>query len=195
MSGETRYYIHPTAIVETDRIGDKTRIWAFAHVLPDVTIGRDCNIGDHCFIENDVEIGNEVVIKNGVSLWAGVALEDRVFVGPNAAFTNYLYPQAKVFLEYKRTRVKTGASIGTNATVLCGITIGCYAMVGAGSVVTRDVPDFALVYGNPARFHGWICRCARKIRFEKDSTMTRCECGCSFEKTASGVEEKESRSE
>ena len=150
------FYRHSTALVETSSIGKGTRIWAFAHVLPGASIGEDCNICDHTFIENDVVIGNRVTIKCGVQLWDGISIEDDVFIGPNATFTNDPFPRSKVFpSEFSRTVVKRGASIGANATVLPRLSIGERAMVGAGSVVTRSVPPLAIVAGNPARIIGY----------------------------------------
>lgn len=149
------YQIHETAIVETSNIGDQTRIWAFVHILPGAVIGKNNNICDFCFIENDVKTGDNVTIKSGVYLWDGVVVEDGVFIGPNAAFTNDKFPRSKNsdYIQ-ERTVLKKNCSIGANATILPGITIGESSMVGAGSVVTKDVPDFALVYGNPARVMG-----------------------------------------
>lgn len=171
------FFVHPSALVETDKIGAATKIWAFVHILKGAAIGCRCNVGDHCFIEDDVRIQDDVVIKNGVSIWKGVTIESRVFIGPNAAFTNDLFPRAKSYrTEYDRTIVKKGASIGANATLVCPLTIGRYALVGAGSVVTADVPDFALVYGNPARVQGWVCRCGKKMNFDGDN-KARCRCG------------------
>ncbi|MFA5832096.1 MAG: WxcM-like domain-containing protein [Bacteroidota bacterium] len=145
------YYKHPNAIVETDHIGEGTRIWAFAHVLPGAVIGSECNICDHVFIENKVSVGNRVTIKSGVQLWDGAYLEDDVFIGPNATFTNDLYPRSKQYpREWLKTIIKKGASIGANATILPGITIGTNAMVAAGAVVTKNVPPNAIVAGNPA---------------------------------------------
>jgi len=150
------YFIHSHALVESNNIGDSTRIWAFAHVLPDAIIGTDCNICDHVFIENDVIIGNRVTIKCRVQLWDGVRLEDDVMVGPNATFTNDLFPRSKQPFDLRQTLVKKGASIGANATILCGITIGEGAMVGAGAVVTKNVPARAVVIGNPARITRYL---------------------------------------
>jgi UDP-2-acetamido-3-amino-2,3-dideoxy-glucuronate N-acetyltransferase len=148
--GEAPFFQHPTALVESRKIGAGTRIWAMAHVLPGATIGEDCNICDHTFIENGVSIGNRVTIKSGVQLWDGVTIEDDVFIGPNATFTNDRFPRSKTRpAEYSRTVVKRGASIGANATLLPGISIGERAMVGAGSVVTRSVPPLAIVAGTP----------------------------------------------
>jgi UDP-2-acetamido-3-amino-2,3-dideoxy-glucuronate N-acetyltransferase len=149
------YFKHPNALVESDQIGSGTRIWAFAHLLPGARIGRDCNICDHTFIENDVLVGDRVTIKSGVFLWDGIILEDDVFVGPNATFTNDRFPRSREPFQLDRTLVRVGASIGANATILPGLTIGEHAMVGAGAVVTRDVPPYAIVTGNPARIRGF----------------------------------------
>lgn len=151
------FFKHPQALVESEHIGAGTRIWAFAHLLPGAVVGEDCNICDHVFIENDVLIGNRVTIKCGVQVWDGITLEDDVFVGPNATFTNDLFPRSKQYPEqFTRTIVRSGASIGANATLLSGITIGKNAMVGAGAVVTKDVPPNAIVVGNPAWIKGYI---------------------------------------
>jgi len=163
------YFIHPSAICESENIGPKTRIWAFAHVLQNAAIGEDCNICDYCFIENDVTIGSRVTIKNGISVWDGITIEDDVFLGPNCVLTNDLYPRSKAHhKENVRTLIKRGATIGANATIVCGITLGKYCMVGAGAVVTKDVPDFALVVGNPAKFKHWIGKLGEKLEFNKD---------------------------
>ncbi len=147
-----RYFVHPHGICESKNIGQRTRVWAFTHVLPGAKIGDDCNICDHVFIENEVVVGNRVTIKCGVQLWDGVTLEDDVFIGPNATFTNDPFPRSKVYPEtFTKTLVKRGASIGANATILSGLTIGENAMVGAGAVVTKDVPPGMVVVGNPAR--------------------------------------------
>jgi len=175
-------FIHPKAMVETDKVGEQTRIWAFAHILPGAKIGKNCNICDHTFIENDVMIGDNVTIKSGVYIWDGVRIEDNVFIGPNATFTNDIRPRSKVHPpRFTRTYIKEGASIGANATILCGVTIGKWVMVGAGSVVTKDAPDYALVYGNPARVKGYVCECGGDLNFEKDTA--RCECGKTYKST------------
>jgi len=180
------FYKHPSAIVDTDRIGEGTRIWAFSHVLKDARIGKDCNIGEGCFIESGVKIGDEVTVKNGVALWEGVIAEDRVFIGPYAAFTNDLYPRSKGrHLERGKTLLKKGSTVGANATIVCGVTIGSYAMVGAGAVVTKDVPDHGLVYGNPAALKGYVCRCGMKLKFIKRDA--ECVCGCGYALGASGL--------
>jgi UDP-2-acetamido-3-amino-2,3-dideoxy-glucuronate N-acetyltransferase len=155
--GRTVCFIHPNALVESASVGAGTRVWAFAHVLPGAVIGADCNICDGVFIENDVRLGDRVTVKCGVQLWDGVSLEDDVFVGPNATFTNDPLPRSRVRpQQFARTLVRSGASIGANATILPGIVIGRRAMVGAGAVVTRDVPPNAIVTGNPARITGYV---------------------------------------
>ena len=150
------YFVHPSALCESTKIGEKTRVWAFAHVLPSARIGGECNICDHVFIENDVVIGDRVTIKCGVQIWDGVSLEDDVFVGPNVTFTNDPFPRSKQYpAVFSKIMVRRGASIGANATILPGVTIGIQAMVGAGAVVTHDVPPYAKVVGNPARIIGY----------------------------------------
>jgi UDP-2-acetamido-3-amino-2,3-dideoxy-glucuronate N-acetyltransferase len=182
------FFTHAASLVETDQVGAGTRIWAFCHVLAGAVIGRDCNLGDHCFVEGGVVIGDDVVIKNGVSVWQGVTIENGVFVGPNVAFTNDLVPRAKAYLpEYDRTLLCEGASIGANATLLCGITIGRFALVGAGAVVTSDVPDFGLVVGNPARLRGLVCRCGQRLAFS--AHQARCACGRAYRQADGQVAE------
>ena len=150
-------FTHPNALCESKQIGEGTRIWAFAHVLPGARVGRDCNICDHVFIENDVVIGDRVTLKCGVQIWDGLRLEDDVFVGPNATFTNDIFPRSKQPpATFAQTIVRKGASIGANATILPGITIGARAMIGAGAVVTRSVPPNAVVVGNPAKIIGYV---------------------------------------
>jgi UDP-2-acetamido-3-amino-2,3-dideoxy-glucuronate N-acetyltransferase len=150
------YYKHETAICESVTIGDGTRIWAFSHVLPAAKIGKDCNICDLVFIENDVVLGDRVTIKSGVQLWDGIRISDDVFIGPNVTFSNDKYPRSKQFPdEYPVTQIEQGASIGANSTILPGITIGEGCMIGAGSVVTKSVPAFAIAYGNPAQIQGY----------------------------------------
>ncbi len=150
-------FIHSHALVESENVGDRTRVWAFAHILPGAVIGEDCNICDGVFVENDVVVGDRVTVKIGVQLWDGVRLEDDVFVGPNATFTNDIFPRSRQIPDsFGTTIVRRGASIGANSTILPGVTIGAGAMVGAGSVVTRDVPPGAIVVGNPARIKGYV---------------------------------------
>ncbi|MFI5144615.1 MAG: acyltransferase [Ignavibacteria bacterium] len=167
------FFVHPNAICESDSIGKDTRIWAFAHVLKNVKIGEDCNLCDYVFIEEGVTIGNRVTIKNGISVWNGVTIEDDVFLGPNCVLTNDIFPRSKGYhKENVKTLIKEGASIGANATIICGLTVGRYCMIGAGAVVTKDVPDYALVLGNPARFKYWISKTAEKLNFDKNNQAT-----------------------
>jgi UDP-2-acetamido-3-amino-2,3-dideoxy-glucuronate N-acetyltransferase len=150
-------FTHPSAIVESPHVGSGTRIAAFAHVLPEAVIGEECDLLDHTFIENGVRIGNRVTIKCGVQLWDGVIVEDEVFIGPNATFAHDPFPRSKRSpQEYPKTIIRKGASIGANATLLPGVTVGASAMVGAGAVVTKDVPPHAIVVGNPARIVGYV---------------------------------------
>ena len=150
------YFVHPSAICESNTIGQDTRVWAFAHILPGAKIGRECNLCDHVFIENDVQIGDRVTVKCGVQVWDGITIEDDVFIGPNATFTNDPFPRSKQYPDkFSKTQIRRGASIGANATILPNITIGMEAMVGAGAVVTNDVPPYAKVVGNPARIIGY----------------------------------------
>jgi acetyltransferase-like isoleucine patch superfamily enzyme len=173
-------FIHPKAIVEAGNIGEGTRIWAFAHLLEGASVGRNCNICDHTFVEGNVIVGDNVTIKSGVYLWDGVRIEDDVFIGPNATFTNDIRPRSKVYPpEFMRTYIRKGASIGANATIICGINIGKWAIIGAGSVVTKDVPDHAIVYGSPARIKGYVCECAENLTFE--NSKAKCKCGKVYE--------------
>ena len=149
--------IHPTSDVQSQNIGEETQIWQFCVVLPGAVIGSKCNLNCNVFVENDVTIGDNVTLKSGVQVWDGVTLEDNVFIGPNATFTNDLFPRSKNnTAPIVRTLIKKGASIGANATILAGIIIGRYALIGAGSVVTKDIPDFELWVGNPARKVGYV---------------------------------------
>ena len=178
------YFVHPQALVETESIGEGTRIWAFAHVMRDARIGSNCNVCDHAFVESNVVIGDAVTIKNGVAIWDGVTLADHVFVGPNAVFTNDLNPRAEVKksrAQFVATDVQEGATIGANATIVCGVTIGRYAFVGAGAVVIRDVAPYALVVGNPARQIGFMCECGERL---PESLV--CPCGLGFEREPAG---------
>jgi UDP-2-acetamido-3-amino-2,3-dideoxy-glucuronate N-acetyltransferase len=179
-------FIHPQALVESEKIGSGTRIWAFTHVMKGVHIGKNCNVGEHCYIESGVNIGNDVVIKNGVSLWHGLRVGDRAFLGPNCVFTNDLYPRSKTFKEPVHTVVCEGASIGANATILCDVEIGRYSLVGAGAVVTHNVVDFSLVSGNPARRRAYICRCAQKLVFSPRG-VAACPCGILYQRQKQGI--------
>jgi acetyltransferase-like isoleucine patch superfamily enzyme len=162
------FYAHPQALIDDGAvIGEKTRIWAFSHILAGAVIGQDCNICDHTLIETGATLGNRVTVKCGVYIWEGVTIADDVFIGPSVVFTNDRLPRSKSYGPdgLLKTLVKTGSSIGANATLLPEITIGEYAMVAAASVVTKDVPAYALVAGNPARIRGWVCQCAKRLEF------------------------------
>ncbi len=160
------YVAHPSSFIDDGCvIGDGTRIWHFSHIMSGARIGRGCNIGQNVVISPDVVVGDNVKIQNNVSVYTGVVLEDDVFCGPSMVFTNVVNPRSHVSRkhEYRQTLVRRGASIGANATIVCGHTIGRYAFIGAGAVVTKDVPDYALVVGNPGRITGWVCQCGAKI--------------------------------
>ena len=166
MARDPSVLVHALALCESDEVGPRTRIWAFAHVLEGARIGADCKVGGHAFVEGGVVVGDAVTIKNGVQLFSGVTVEDEAFLGPGAVFTNDASPRApypKGPAGWRATLVRRGATVGANATVLSGLTIGCWAMVGAGSVVTGDVAGHAIVVGNPARQTGWACRCGRAL--------------------------------
>lgn len=175
MARDPSVFVHEKGLCETEDIGPRTRVWAFAHVMKGATVGADCNIGDHAFIETGAKVGNRVIVKNNALIWDKVTIEDDVFVGPNVVFTNDLIPRV-VFKNpperFLPTLVKRGASIGANATIVCGVIISEQAFVGAGSVVIHDVPAHALVVGNPARRIGWICACSAKLPAE-----LTCQCG------------------
>jgi UDP-2-acetamido-3-amino-2,3-dideoxy-glucuronate N-acetyltransferase len=161
-----RYQVHESSYVDEGcRIGDGTRIWHFCHIMSGAVIGERCNIGQNVVISPDVTLGNNVKVQNNVSIYTGVTLEDDVFCGPSMVFTNVVNPRSHVVRkhEFQRTRVGRGASLGANCTIVCGHDIGRYAFVGAGAVVTRHVPDYALVVGNPARVVGWMCECGVKL--------------------------------
>jgi len=170
-------FVHPNALVdEGAKIGSRTRVWAFAHILKGAVLGEDCNICDHTFIEGTVRLGNRVTLKCGVFLWDGVVAEDDVFIGPAAAFVNDLRPRSRnIHWKCAPTLLREGCSIGANATVLAGLAIGRFAMVSAGAVVTRSVTDFALVVGNPARFRRWLCKCGQDLTFQR--AVAGCDCG------------------
>lgn len=161
-----KYFIDKSAIVEKGAsIGKDSKIWHFSHIMAGAKIGENCIIGQNVFIADNVKIGNNVKIQNNVSIYSGVTLEDGVFCGPSAVFTNVKNPRSlyPVNKHYEKTLVRKGATIGANATIVCGIIIGKYAFIGAGSVVTKDIYDFALVYGNPAKPYSWVCKCGKRL--------------------------------
>jgi UDP-2-acetamido-3-amino-2,3-dideoxy-glucuronate N-acetyltransferase len=172
---EQDVFIHPTAVIdEGAQIGAGTKIWHFCHLMPGARVGARCNLGQNVFIDNNVTVGNGVKIQNNVSLYNGVVVENEAFIGPGAVFTNVLNPRSFIErkAEFKPTRIGRGATIGANATLVCGTTIGEYALVGAGSVVTKDVKAFALVYGNPARQQGWVSKAGWKLIFDRAGKAT-----------------------
>ena len=179
------FFAHPKALIDEGvSIGKGTRVWAFAHVVKGAVVGEDCNVCDHTFVEGGVRIGNRVTVKCGVFLWDGLTSEDDVFIGPGAVFTNDSRPRSKKHLQSPvPILLKEGCTLGANSTTLPGVTIGRWAMVGAGSVVTRDVPDYALVVGSPARFRAWICQCGEKL-FSASGPLLGCTCGRSYEQVA-----------
>ena len=173
------FYIHESSYVdEPCEIGKGTKIWHFSHIMSGCKIGENCNIGQNVVISPDVEIGNNVKIQNNVSVYTGVVCEDDVFLGPSCVFTNVINPRSFISRknEYRKTVVKKGASIGANATIICGHDIGKYAFVAAGSVVTKDVPDYALVMGNPAKIKKYVCECSEEMKWT-DSKFTCPKCG------------------
>jgi UDP-2-acetamido-3-amino-2,3-dideoxy-glucuronate N-acetyltransferase len=188
------FFVHPQALVETKEIGARTRVWAFAHVMAGARLGSDCNICDHAFVESGVVLGNNVTVKNGVAIWHGVTIEDDVFLGPNCVLTNDPNPRAYIKKgedTLTETLIRSHATIGANATIVCGVTIGHYAFIGAGATVIRSIPDFALVVGNPARQTGWMCVCAHRlgapVAMEIDQRTTCDRCNKSFVKTSHGL--------
>jgi UDP-2-acetamido-3-amino-2,3-dideoxy-glucuronate N-acetyltransferase len=166
-----RFFIHPTAIIDEDvSIGEGTKIWHFSHVMKGSKVGSNCTIGQNVFIGAGVVLGNNVKVQNNVSLYTGVICDDDVFLGPSCVFTNVINPRSAVARkdQYRKTHIGKGATIGANATILCGHIIGPYAFIGAGAVVTRDVPPYALITGNPAKQTGWMSEYGCKLQFDKD---------------------------
>lgn len=186
------YFVHESSYVdEPCQIGKGTKIWHFSHIMCDTKIGENCNIGQNVVVSPDVVLGNNVKVQNNVSIYTGVICEDDVFLGPSCVFTNVINPRSFISRkeEYRKTVVHKGASIGANATIVCGHDIGKYAFVGAGSVVTKDVLDYALVVGNPAKVKYYVCECSEKMNFEND--IFKCpKCGKEYRKKDEKVERK-----
>ncbi|HEX2718190.1 MAG TPA: acyltransferase [Gemmatimonadaceae bacterium] len=182
------YFVHESAYVdEGARIGKGTKIWHFCHVMPGAEIGERCSLGQNVVVMNGTRIGTNVKIQNNVSIYEGVELEDDVFCGPSMVFTNVINPRSHVSRrnEYQRTLVRRGASIGANATIVCGVTLGEYAFVGAGAVVTADVPPYAMMVGVPAKRRGWMCQCGERL---PDSGAGTCKaCGSRYEREGDGI--------
>lgn len=178
------YFAHETAVIDTGcLIGKGTKIWHFSHIMPNCIIGERCNIGQNVVVSPDVVLGNNVKVQNNVSIYTGVICEDDVFLGPSMVFTNVINPRSAIIRrdEYKKTLVKKGASIGANATIVCGNDIGKYAMIGAGAVVTKSVPDFALLVGNPARQLGWVSIYGHRLTFDGNNCAACPESGQRYE--------------
>ena len=186
------FYLHETSTIgENTSIGVGTSIWQFCTIMGGVKIGKDCNIGQGVFIEKGVQIGNYVKIKNGISIYSGVTIEDDVFLGPNCVFTNVINPRSFIErkTEFKPTLVKKGASIGANATIVCGNTIGEYALIGAGSVVVKDVSPYELVVGCPAKPIGYVCKCGERLQQQKDKWICeKCETGYYYDELEKQLE-------
>ncbi len=186
---EKEYFVHPTAIVdEPVEIGKGTKIWHFTHVMSGARIGENCSIGQNVFIGSGAVLGNNIKVQNNVSIYDGVILEDGVFCGPSMVFTNVFNPRSFISRkqEFRKTLVRTGATIGANVTIVCGNTIGQYAFIGAGSVVTKDVLDYALIYGNPGKVKGWVCQCAEEISFRSGKAVCKA-CGKKYKKDRNRV--------
>jgi UDP-2-acetamido-3-amino-2,3-dideoxy-glucuronate N-acetyltransferase len=186
---EKNYFVHPTAVVdEPVEIGERTQIWHFSHIMSGVKIGENCILGQNVFIGSGVVLGNNIKVQNNVSIYESVVLEDGVFCGPSMVFTNVFNPRSFISRkkEFRKTLVRKGATIGANATIVCGNTVGQYAFIGAGSVVTKDVPDYALVYGNPGKVKGWVCQCAEEVVFRSGKAVCRA-CGKKYKRDRKGV--------
>ena len=189
---ESKYFVHSSSFVDEGvEIGENTKIWHFCHIQSGAKIGKNCSFGQNVNVSNNVVIGNGVRVQNNVSIYEGVEIEDYVFCGPSCVFTNVINPRSFISRkdEYRKTIIGKGASIGANATIVCGHNIGKYAFVGAGSVVTHDIPDYALVVGNPARVKDYVCECSEKMIFDNDCKFTCQKCGKKYIMENGGVKE------
>lgn len=189
----TDYFCHESSYLDDGvQVGKGTKIWHFSHIMSGCVIGENCNIGQNVVISPGVKLGNGVKIQNNVSVYTGVECEDGVFLGPSCVFTNVINPRSFIERksEYRPTKIKKGASIGANATIVCGHDIGSYALIGAGTVVTKSVPDYALIVGNPGRVVGYVCKCGEKINFN-DGKAKCAVCGGEYEKDVHGVKSVE----
>ena len=195
MENKKKYYAHESCAIDDDvQIGEGTKVWHNSQIMSGAQIGNNCVIGHNCFVGGKAKLGNGVKLESNVDVWDLVVLEDYVFAGPSAVFTNDLNPRSKypkkqypTYGQWVQTLVKEGASIGANATIVCGNTIGRHALIGAGAVITKDVPDYAMVVGNPSKQIGWICECGTRMEFgDKDKTTCKT-CGRQYAKSASGV--------
>ena len=184
------YFKHPLSQVDSENIGENSKIWQFVVVLKDAVIGKNTNICSHCFIENKVTIGDNVTVKAGVYLWDGIEVQDEVFIGPNVVFTNDDFPRSKNFKEPEKTTISKGASLGANSTILAGLTIGKYAMTGIASVVTKDLKSHGLYYGNPAKQHGWIDECGEKLAFDSVANTWKNKAGEEYVEGLTGLQKK-----
>lgn len=182
----SHFFHHPAALVETQDIGEGTRIWAFAHVMAGAVIGRHCNVGDHCFVESGARLGDEVTVKNGVAVWSHITIGNGVFLGPYVTLTNDARPRSRADWTPVPTIIHDGATIGANATIVCGCDIGPFAFIGAGAVVTKPVPAHALVVGTPGRVRGYVCQCAASLTFRKLSAVCAA-CGKRYRRGPDGV--------
>ena len=168
------FFINPTAVIEKGAIvGKGTKVWHFSHIMTGARIGKDCILGQNTFVAKDVVIGNGVKVQNNVSIYEGVTLEDFVFCGPSVVFTNVINPRSQISRrhEFRVTQVKKGATLGANSTIICGTTIGRFSLIGAGAVITKNVPDYAIMKGVPAKFAGWVCECGEKLDFSQDKAV------------------------
>ncbi len=182
-----KYFVHESSYVDDGvEIGEGTKIWHFCHIMGNTKIGKDSSFGQNCVVGPNVTVGNNVKVQNNVSIYDGVEIEDDVFCGPSMVFTNVINPRSHISRkhEYKKTLLKKGSTVGANATIVCGHNLGKYSFVGSGSVVTKNIPDYAMVYGNPARIKGWMCQCGVKLadgeKQEENKELSCRECGCKY---------------